>query len=289
MVTFSIITPFYNGNSYIGNIYGVFQRNKESLKKTLPDAAVELIIVNDSPEIPAILPEGYDDSEVKVIIHKKNEGIHQARITGLSVSRGDYILFLDQDDEVADDFLVRQFSHLSQADVVVGGAYYENADGTRNIFYDKPPKLNKVLKLDTYLKAHNQIISPGQCLIRRTAIPSEWTTFVMKQNGSDDLFLWILMFEQGKRFTVNKECLYTHKYTGENLSESGVKMAKSSKTFTEYLRQIDYVDEQHIKTFERSRNLDIEMAEASGFNKITIAIHYLDIIMHRMWWKIKCL
>ena len=36
----------------------------------------------------------------------------------------------------------------------------------------------------------------------------------MRTNGSDDLFLWILLFEKSYQFVINDEILYTHKYTG---------------------------------------------------------------------------
>ena len=97
------------------------------------------------------------------------------------------------------------------------------------------------------------------------------------------------MFEKNCVFRINPNCLYTHKYTGENLSESGEKMTLSSLYFAEYLKNVPYVSQKHILAFERSRQLDMDMVKESGIKKIIIIIRNTDIIMHRVWWKIKCI
>ena len=50
--------------------------------------------MNDSPEVEIEQPTTKVEFEYKVIKHKKNSGIHQARVTGLSYCTGDYVLFL---------------------------------------------------------------------------------------------------------------------------------------------------------------------------------------------------
>lgn len=288
MVRFSIIIPFYKGNRFLPDLFRIVKDNTENVKKEIGEE-VELILVNDSPDEAVEIPAETEGVSYKILTHNQNRGIHQARVTGLSQSSGEYILFLDQDDEVAGNFLSDQYKKMQDSDVIIAGAFFENADGTRNKYYDKPGKIRKLTELSTYLKSHNQIISPGQCLIRKSAIPEEWTQNIMDLNGSDDLFLWILMFEKKCRMKVNPECLYTHKYSGENLSASVTKMTRSSLTFGDLLRKIPYVPDDHIRQFERSRNMDLEMAEASPLKKIGIAIQNMDIVMHRVWWKLKCM
>lgn len=43
------------------------------------------------------------------------------------------------------------------------------------------------------------ITSPGHCLIRKTSIPQLWKENILKNNGSDDLLLWLLMLEENKK------------------------------------------------------------------------------------------
>ena len=289
MVTFSVITPFYKGNHFMENLFHVVRENAKRVKQDIPEGNVELILVNDSPEEELIVPAGAEDVSYRIIPHARNQGIHQARVTGLLESSGDFVLFLDQDDEVAPDFLSDQYRKMQDADVIIAGAFFEDAEGTQKRYYDKPGKIKKLTELSTYLKSHNQIISPGQCLIRKRSIPLEWTKNIMGINGSDDLFLWILMFEKKRIFRVNPECLYIHKYTGENLSESGEKMARSSLDFAGYLKQIPYVPEKHIRQLERSRIFDLDMEHASTGRKMVLVLANADIAAHRILWKIRCL
>lgn len=285
----SVITPFYKGNDYIGGLVANIMRNAANLKKVSENACIELIIVNDSPDINVELPDTTGDVRCRVLVHEKNSGIHQARVTGLQNCKGEYILFLDQDDSVLDNFFVKQLPYMKKCDVVIGNANMENAEMKMTPLYRTNGDLKKVLAVETYINSHNQIVSPGQCLIRKSAIPEEWCQYIMDNNGSDDLFLWILMFYKHVRFQVNKECLYTHHYTGENLSASGSKMAQSSLSFAEHLKKIDYVPNDIIDPFIRARKLSSSLRKASALEKVNVCIKNRDIILSRVIWKLRCL
>jgi len=89
----SIIIPCYNGEKFIGEAI------KSVLNQTYQNW--ELIIVDDgskdkSKEI--IKQYCATDDRIKYIQHKKNKGIPFARNTGIKISNGEYIAFLDQDD-----------------------------------------------------------------------------------------------------------------------------------------------------------------------------------------------
>ena len=71
----------------------------------------------------------------------------------------------------------------------------------------------------------NPIISLGQCLIRRSAIPQECQNNIMKVNEVDDWLLWIFLFMHSARFAVNSEIVYYHRTTEVgNLSSDNQKM-----------------------------------------------------------------
>ena len=97
----------------------------------------------------------------------------------------------------------------------------EKADGSFYALYSKKTDFNRINDKQFYLKSHNVIKSPGQCLIKTSCIPEEWTQYIMRTNGSDDLFLWILLFEKSYQFVINNEILYTHKFRLE-LSHSSL-------------------------------------------------------------------
>lgn len=287
MVNFSIITPFYKGNKYIPTLIRMAEANSVALNNAKVDAKVELIIVNDSPSEAVEIPEYTDNISVTVINQEKNGGIHCARVTGLANCNGEYILFLDQDDEISDNCLLEEYETMKNNDVVVANALFEHADGRKTLHFKGKGQYRNAFKLAPYVKAHNQIISPGHCLIRKAAIPKEWTEYIMKVNGSDDLFLWLLLLLRKKKFVMMEKPLYTHKYTGGNLSAEGVKMAESTLEMAEYLKKIDYVPEKVIKNVIRSRSIKVNAVNRSAIGKLFIIIKNVDIFILRAIWKFR--
>lgn len=90
--TFSIIIPIYNVENYL------IRCVRSVLCQTYKD--FEIILVDDgSPDrCPEICDNlGSKDNRIH-IIHKTNGGLADARNAGLTIAKGDYILFLDSDD-----------------------------------------------------------------------------------------------------------------------------------------------------------------------------------------------
>ena len=61
---------------------------------------IEILIVDDcSPDNTKEVIKGYSDSRIKYLRNKTNKGLAQARNTGMENSTGEFIAFLDDDDE----------------------------------------------------------------------------------------------------------------------------------------------------------------------------------------------
>jgi len=97
----SIIIPVYNVSEYI-------ERCMDSvMDQTYPD--IECILVDDcSPDNSVELIEkklvAYSGSITFIILHhEKNKGLSGARNTGIEASTGDYLYFLDSDDEITEN------------------------------------------------------------------------------------------------------------------------------------------------------------------------------------------
>ena len=208
-------------------------------------------------------------------------------MTGLANSKGEFIVFLDQDDEIVDDCILREYRVIQEADVVVSNLMFENADGTSKLFYKSKGQYKNVFSLLAYTKGHNRIISPGHCLIRKSCIPTEWMDNIMKVNGSDDLFLWILLLIKKCRFVMYEKPIYTHKYTGDNLSAEGAKMDQSSLEMAEILNNIDYVPKSVYNDIIRSRKLSLQIANSCIIKKIILVIKNIDLYFCRAFWKVR--
>lgn len=89
--TISVVIPTYNGNEHLG----------EAIQSVLDQtySNFEIIIVDDaSPEDVSHVVNSFSDARIRYIRHSKNRGAVAARKTGVDVSSGDIIAFLDQDD-----------------------------------------------------------------------------------------------------------------------------------------------------------------------------------------------
>lgn len=115
----SIITSFYHGNKYINQYIDMIK----SLKLESDDS-LEVIMVNDSPEEPLALPE-YGNIDIKVIVNEVNSGIHKARVNGLSHAKGDYVIFVDQDDLLMPDTILDYKHKLVDEDLIIANGIYE--------------------------------------------------------------------------------------------------------------------------------------------------------------------
>lgn len=102
----SVITPCYNQAQYL----------EETIKSALNSTfkPLEIIIVNDgstdnSKEVAERLAAKYADV---YLINQENQGVAAARNTGISASKGKYILCLDGDDLISDNYIAEAVKQL---------------------------------------------------------------------------------------------------------------------------------------------------------------------------------
>lgn len=86
----------------------------------------EMILVDDgSPDCcPEICDEAARKDERITVVHKKNEGPMSARYVAILKARGEYLMFLDSDDVLADGAIGLLYKKISEGyDMVRGNAY----------------------------------------------------------------------------------------------------------------------------------------------------------------------
>ena len=96
----SIIVPVYNVEKYLDRCLNSIVA--QSLKE------IEIIIVNDcSPDNSLKIIEKYmkKDERITLINKIKNEGLTSARNSGLEIAQGKYILHIDGDDWIEQEYL----------------------------------------------------------------------------------------------------------------------------------------------------------------------------------------
>ena len=114
MVAISIIMPVYNSEKYIEKtINSILSQSYSNF---------ELLLIDDgSKDESGMICDKYAAKDERVqVVHKKNEGICATRNVGLSMARGEYIAFCDNDDIYMKDLLKDnlELAYQYKADVV---------------------------------------------------------------------------------------------------------------------------------------------------------------------------
>lgn len=128
----SIIIPAYNVSLYIRQCIKSVQ--KQSYKN------IEIIVVDDgsTDETGKIIDELSHTDQRITVLHKQNAGVSAARNAGLKEASGEFIVFLDGDDYLANDFIstMLDIQYKYNADFCFSTRYYtkENEPQTKNIF-----------------------------------------------------------------------------------------------------------------------------------------------------------
>lgn len=226
-MTVSIIVPIYRGKKYIPDLIVQAERNAEnSLCK------LELLLVNDDPEVPLTEIRHSDSVQICVVNTDRNRGIHGARVRGLAHASGEFVLFLDQDDRIAPDYIRKQMSLIGRAAAVVC-AVSEN----QKSYYHEGRTLKECIQKGSMTQKGNFIITPGQVLLRKAEIPEFWKSNILKHNGADDWFLWLCMLCAGNAFVCNEEILFEHCVHRENASANGYSMLMSMGEVYEKMKE----------------------------------------------------
>ncbi|KMS77172.1 cell wall biosynthesis glycosyltransferase [Streptomyces viridochromogenes] len=118
-VKVSVVVPVYNPGAYVEDCIASL------LRQSLPPDEYEVIFVDDGSTdgTPARL-DALAAAEPRVtVIHQENSGWSgKPRNVGIAAARGEYVMFVDNDDHLGDEALQRMYDYgvANGADVVVG-------------------------------------------------------------------------------------------------------------------------------------------------------------------------
>lgn len=115
----SVVVPVYNPGVYVEDCI------ESLLRQSLPPDAYEVIFVDDgsTDDTPARLDALAAVDPRVTVVHQENSGWSgKPRNVGIAAARGEYVMFVDNDDHVGDEALERMCDYgvANGADVVVG-------------------------------------------------------------------------------------------------------------------------------------------------------------------------
>ena len=196
MPAVTVIIPTYNRAHLVGRAI------ESVLSQTFHDW--ELIVVDDaSTDNTKEAVYGFRDSRIRYLFHEVRRGGSAARNTGISEARGEYVAFLDSDDEWLPTKLKKQLELFSRSPQQVGLVYTGAIYVYRTYYIKRPPSHKGFLYRNLLLR--NVIGSISVAMIR--------TTVLAYVNGFDealpsrqDVDLWLRI---SKHYQIDfvPECL----------------------------------------------------------------------------------
>ncbi len=214
----------------ISCIVTTYKRNTEILSRAINSILnqtykdIEVIVVNDAPEEKTLcnkiksLIEKYPDN-VKYVEHEKNKGACAARNTGIRLAKGEYIAFLDDDDEWMEDKLELQLAQLIKEDASLVYCDHLFIDAKGNEIYKKP-FMDYVVGRNDFEKllCFNFIGSTSFPLLKASAL-KEVGGFNENLKSSQDHEVWLKIARKNKISYVGK-ALVKYYYTEVAITRS---------------------------------------------------------------------
>lgn len=142
----SVIVPIYNVAAYLN------QCVESLVRQSYPN--LEIILVDDgaTDDSGKIADEwGMKDARVRVL-HRQNEGLSVARNIGIQAATGEYLLFVDSDDYVAESYVETLVDTLESEDADISMCKYYTAWADESTLEQKLPAEKSSISAEEYLK-----------------------------------------------------------------------------------------------------------------------------------------
>lgn len=315
MPKFSIILPIYNTEKYL-------DRCMDSvLNQTYQDFEIIMIDDGSMDSSPQICDEyANKDSRVKVI-HKSNAGLGYARNTGLEISAGDYVLFLDSDDYISKETLKTVLSRIDEtgAEICMFDYFIKRDSGKElrkhsplgRTVLEPPVIMDQVLlgmlaseptyPSDTYIS-----MSVWKFIYLRELLVNNNLRFSSERECvSEDIVFHLHVMPHVRKMCTIDQCLYYYCENGTYLSltkkydeNKFLKVKKLYDIQLDLLEQIGFLEKGRIRAQRRFlgntrvcikqivMNNQLDKADKRDKIKRICNDNYLQIIINDYpWWK----
>ena len=107
----SIIVPVYNIEKYLPACLNSL------ITQTYPN--IEIVLINDgSKDSSGAICDEYVKKDIRIkVLHKNNEGVANARLSGFQISTGEYLTFVDGDDYVSSNYIEKMMEPVNEYQV----------------------------------------------------------------------------------------------------------------------------------------------------------------------------
>lgn len=248
----SIIIPVYNVEKYIKQcLESIFNQTYKEY---------EVIIIDDgSTDSSNKIINSYIGLDNIIILNQENKGVSEARNLGLKKATGEYIVFIDPDDYLQEDYLEKMVNKIKKtnSDVVICGF---------KSFYDDNRRKSEfnLYKLEDKIYSSNEVIN---LMLELKVKGYVWDKMFKRENLINNNFRfepgryvqdWFPIFKEiynSSKITFLNEILYNYR-----LRNGSTVHKKNMKVTEDYYHAVE-----EIKTYIREMNIDVEKKSYNTF------------------------
>jgi glycosyltransferase involved in cell wall biosynthesis len=229
----SVVVPTYNRAHLLRRAI------KSVLAQTFSD--FELIIVDDgSTDETNEAVEEFDDPRIRFIRQPVRGGANRARNRGIEASRGEWVAFLDSDDEWLPRRLEAQVKRLQQDDPMGATVGYCLIVKHNDLTQETRPSRKSVHEGDVFddLLLDRMPKATSAYMVKRSAL-LEVDGFDETMPSRQDIDLWLRLAQAGNRFAaVSERLVVIHSNHGPRISRDSTAKLRGARLFN---RKWDHV------------------------------------------------
>lgn len=215
----SVIIPMYNAEQYI-------QRCLNSIIRQTVFEQLEVIIVNDgSDDNSEYIVKEYTKKYSNIICyHTKNRGVSHARNIGLDKSNGEYVVFVDSDDYIDEEYISKLVAYSNDCSIVCSGFIAEYKNKRVKNFIQKEQEVSSSEAIHDFLIGKNINPNVWSKAFKRSVI--EKIRFDESKTVAEDrLFLFYCLANSksikymtscGYHYTINEQSIVRSKFSFKN-------------------------------------------------------------------------
>lgn len=277
----SVVIPLYNKAHTIVNTL------KTVLNQTYQD--FEVIIVNDGSTDNCIelIQQNFNNKKIK-IIQQNNAGVSVARNRGITESNGDWISFLDADDEWLPTYL-EEVHHATklfkEAGIIITGRFSQNYT-THKRSYNIPSKvLNKTSEIKFFENPH-VYAHISATTIKSSILKNEeytWNRFIAGQKSNEDFTFLYRIALHAKTIYIGKPLII---YNG-SIPNQATSILKINEKIHDYILFNNAVIQEYLNSKNKNhefiifmkytfRHTILQLLKTKDYHNILLIINNLD-------------
>lgn len=256
----TVIVPVYNVEKYL------IKCIDSIITQTYKD--LEIILVNDgSTDNSGKICDKYKSKDKRIkVIHKDNGGLSDARNCGLKISNGEYIVFLDSDDWVDENYIKILYNLIKKYDSDMSICDFKkvyNEEEKLNSNYNEMVFSNIEALKQIHTEKGTQFIVAWNKMYKKKLL--DGMKYPKGKVHEDEFLTPILLYRSNKIAYTEKELIYYRQREGSIMSNG----------FN--LKKLDYLDalEERVKYYKDNELEKLSINEAHVLGYTIISYYYL--------------